>query len=86
MIVPNEILRGARYALGISQSELAELSGVGKRTVLRVERDERVTVRTLQRIQAALETRGAEFVPSEPGHGPGFRISLELIKRDDLRF
>ncbi|WP_144223716.1 helix-turn-helix domain-containing protein [Mesorhizobium amorphae] len=86
MIVPNEILRGARYALGVSQAELAQLSGLGKRTILRIERDERVSVRTLQRVQAALEAKGIEFVASEPGHGPGFRIPLALIKREDLRF
>lgn len=44
MIVPNDILRGARYALGVSQSELAQLPGLGKRTILRIERDERVTM------------------------------------------
>ncbi|WP_366940969.1 helix-turn-helix transcriptional regulator [Mesorhizobium sp.] len=86
MIVPNEILRAARSALGISQAELAKLSGVGERTILRVEQNERVAVRTLHRIQAALEDRGLEFIASEPGHGPGLRIPLALIKRDDLRF
>lgn len=86
MIVPNEILRAARSALGMSQAELAKISGVAVRTIMRVERDERVSVRTLQRLQAALEGRGLEFLANEPGHGPGLRIPLALIKRDDLRF
>lgn len=86
LIVPNEILRAARSALGMSQADLAKLSGVAVRTIMRVERDERVAVRTLQRLQVALESRGLEFVPSEAGHGPGLRIPLSLIKRDDLRF
>jgi len=86
MIVPNEILRAARAALDISQSMLAELSGVGKRTILRIERNERVAVRTLQRVQAALEARGVEFIPSGDGKGPGLRIPLSLLSRDDLRF
>ncbi|WP_311031508.1 helix-turn-helix domain-containing protein [Mesorhizobium koreense] len=86
VIVPNEILRAARSALGMSQAELAELSGVGERTILRVERNERVAIRTLQRLRAALEGQGVEFLASESGHGPGLRIPLEQIKRDDLRF
>jgi transcriptional regulator with XRE-family HTH domain len=86
MIVPNEILRAARAALDISQSTLAELSGVGKRTILRIERNERVAVRTLQRVQAALEARGVEFTPSGDGKGPGLRIPLSHLSRDDLRF
>lgn len=86
MIVPNEILRAARAALRLSQDDLAHLSGVGKRTILRIEQDERVAVRTLMRVQAALEKEGIEFISSEPGHGPGLRIPLSMIKRDDLRF
>ncbi|RUU61343.1 helix-turn-helix transcriptional regulator [Mesorhizobium sp. M2C.T.Ca.TU.002.02.1.1] len=86
MIVPNEILRAARSALGMSQAELAKISGVGVRTIMRVERNERVAVRTLQRLQTAFETRGLKFLASEPDLGPGFRIPLASIKRDDLRF
>jgi len=86
MIVPNEILRAARAALDMSQSRLAELSGVGKRTILRIERNERVAVRTLQRVQAALEAQGVEFTSSGDGKGPGLRIPLSSLSRDDLRF
>jgi transcriptional regulator with XRE-family HTH domain len=86
VIVPNEILRAARSALNMSQAELAKLSGVGVRTILRVERNERVAIRTLQRLRAALEAKGVEFLSSEPGHGPGLRIPLAQIKREDLRF
>ncbi|TPL02550.1 helix-turn-helix domain-containing protein [Mesorhizobium sp. B2-4-14] len=86
MIVPNEILYAARAALGISRPDLAKLSGVGERTILRLESNERVTVRTLQRVQAALEARGAEFMASEGNKGPGMRIPLSLLSRDDLRF
>ena len=86
MIVPNEVLRAARAALRLSQEDLARLSGVGKRTILRIEQDERVAVNTLKRVQAALERQGLEFLPSEPDHGPGLRIPFSLIKRDDLRF
>ncbi|RVA45251.1 XRE family transcriptional regulator, partial [Mesorhizobium sp. M7A.F.Ca.US.001.01.1.1] len=57
MIVPNEILYAARAALGISRPDLAKLTGLGERTILRLESNERVTVRTLQRVQAALEAR-----------------------------
>jgi DNA-binding XRE family transcriptional regulator len=86
MIVPNEILRAGRAAVGITQSELSEISGVGKRTILRIERNERVAVRTLQKVQAALETKGVEFTPSADGKGPGLRLPLSLLSRDDLRF
>lgn len=86
MIVPNEVLRAARAALRLSQDDVARMSGVAKRTILRLEQDEKVGITTLKRVQAALEERGVEFIPSEPGHGPGLRIPLELLKRDDLRF
>lgn len=86
MIVPNEILHAARVALGISRPDLANLSGLGERTILRLESNQRVTVRTLQRVQAALEGRGAKFLPSEGDTGPGLRIPLSLLSRDDLRF
>lgn len=86
MIVPNEILYAARVALGISRPELSKLADLGERTILRLESNHRVTVRTLQRVQAALEKRGATFLPSEGDTGPGLRIPLSLLSRDDLRF
>ncbi|MHA6646241.1 helix-turn-helix domain-containing protein [Mesorhizobium sp. A623] len=79
MIVPNEILRAGRAAIGLTQSELSKISGVGKRTILRIEKNERVAVRTLQSVQAALEEKGVEFTPSEDGKGPGLRVPLSLI-------
>lgn len=86
MIVPNEILHAARVALGISRPELAKITGLGERTILRLESNERVTVRTLQLVQVALEGRGAEFMASAGDKGPGMRIPLSLLSRDDLRF
>jgi transcriptional regulator with XRE-family HTH domain len=86
MDVPNELLRAARAALGLSQAGLAKRTGIGQRTILRIERDEHVTLDTLRRVQVAFEELGVVFVPDDGENGPGIRIRKSLIKRGDLRF
>ncbi|PTM41619.1 helix-turn-helix protein [Bosea sp. 124] len=64
----------ARGWLGISQQELADLSGVAKRTIAHLETGDRIPHdRTLRDIQQALESRGVEFV-FENGRGIGLRV------------
>jgi transcriptional regulator with XRE-family HTH domain len=87
MDVPNELLRAARVALNIGQRELAKLSGVGQRTILRIERnDETVTVETRRRLQDFFEKKGITFIPDDGASGPGMRIRRDLIKQGNLRF
>ena len=87
MDVPNELLRAARVALGIGQRELAKLTGVGQRTILRIERnDETVTVETRRRLQDAFEEAGVTFIPDDGLSGPGLRVRRDLLKQGNLRF
>jgi transcriptional regulator with XRE-family HTH domain len=87
MDVPNELLRAARVALNIGQRELAKLSGVGQRTILRIERnDETVTLESRRRLQDAFEKAGVIFIPDDGASGPGLRMRRDLIRPGKLRF
>jgi transcriptional regulator with XRE-family HTH domain len=87
MDVPNELLRAARVALNIGQRELAKLSGVGQRTILRIERnDETVTLESRRRLQDAFENAGITFVDDDGVAGPGLRVRRDLIHQGSLRF
>lgn len=87
MDVPSELLRAARVALDIGQRELAALSGVGQRTILRIEQnDTTVSLETRRRLQDAFEKQGVMFIPDDGGAGPGLRVRRELLKKGNLRF
>ena len=87
MDVPNELLRAARVALGIGQRELAKRTGIGQRTILRIERnDETVTLETRRRLQDAYEEAGVTFIPDDGVSGPGLRVRRDLLKQGNLRF
>lgn len=87
MDVPSELLRAARIALDIGQRELAKRSGVGQRTILRIEQnDPTVTLDTRRRLQEAFEEAGVLFIPDDGVSGPGLRIRRELLEKGNLRF
>ena len=87
MDVPSELLRAARVALDIGQRELAALSGVGQRTILRIEQnDPTVAIETRRRLQDAFEKQGVVFVPDNGVSGPGLRIRRDLLQMGNLRF
>ncbi len=66
-------LRAARSWLNISQDELAQISGVAKRTIIRIEQGaSSAHDRTLRDLQTALEKQGIEFL-FENGRGVGIR-------------
>ena len=69
-------IRAARALLGIGQQELSELAEVGINTVKRVEQSVELSgsVRTLWKIQTALERAGVEFIPADEHKGPGVRL------------
>jgi transcriptional regulator with XRE-family HTH domain len=76
--------RAARALLNWSQEELAERSGVAKKTIADLERDVRfATARTSSALQEALEASGVVFIPANGG-GPGVRLSMALVRRDDI--
>jgi transcriptional regulator with XRE-family HTH domain len=87
MDVPSELLRAARVALDIGQRELAALSGVGQRTILRIEQnDPTVSLETRRRLQDAFENQGVVFIPDDGISGPGLRVRKELLQKGNLRF
>jgi transcriptional regulator with XRE-family HTH domain len=87
MDVPNELLRAARVALNIGQRELAKLSGLGQRTILRIEQnDPTVSLDSRRRLQEAFEKAGVVFVPDDGVSGPGLRVRRDLLQQGNLRF
>jgi predicted transcriptional regulator len=68
-----EQCRMARAALNLGVRELATLAHVSTNTIARFERGEQLKGSTMQRVQAALEEAGIEFIP-EGGGGVGVRL------------
>lgn len=66
------LLRAARVLLGLSQEELAELSGVSRQIIARMERGEgNVLAESIRQIRSTLEDQGIVFIPSDKSRGPG---------------
>ena len=71
-------MRAGRAALRWSIEDLAEKSGVGVRTIIRLEAADGISpsrTQTLLDIKAALEAEGIEFIGT-PEEGPGIRLWL----------
>lgn len=62
-----------RAALNWSTQDLAKAAGVGANTVNRFEAGQDARVSSVDKMQAALEAAGVEFIP-ENGGGPGVRL------------
>ena len=62
-----------RAALNWSTLDLAKKAGVGGNTVNRFEAGQDARVSTVDKMQAALEGAGVEFI-AENGEGPGVRL------------
>jgi transcriptional regulator with XRE-family HTH domain len=75
-------LKMARTALGLTVRQAAELTGVSHETIVRFEgaRGSSVKQSTIDKIQAALEKAGVEFI-AENGGGPGVRLRKAKGKR-----
>jgi transcriptional regulator with XRE-family HTH domain len=87
MDVPSELLRAARVALNIGQRELARVSGVSQRTILRIERHEdSVTLESRRRLQEAFEKAGVTFIQDDGVSGPGLRVRRDLVRPGNLKF
>lgn len=73
-MVNAEQIRAARGWLNLSQDELAQRSGVAKRTIARIEQEVSVPYdRTLRDLQSCLEDLGIEFLFEGP-KGVGVRL------------
>src|SRR5262245_44785835 len=75
MILPAQI-KAARALLGLGQTDLSELAGIGIATVKRIEAVPQVrgSASSLWKIQTALEAAGIEFIPADERRGPGVRL------------
>ena len=69
-------IKAARVFLGWQQRDLANASGLSLPTIQRMEKlgVERSSVANAQKLQAALETGGVEFI-QENGGGAGVRLA-----------
>jgi predicted transcriptional regulator len=67
-------LKLARVALGLSVRQAAEISDVSHETITRIEAGrEDVKKTTIEKVQAAFEKAGIEFIAANGG-GPGVRL------------
>ena len=74
MITSGQI-KAARALVGLTAARLAEISGIGFTTIIRLESFEGVpagNVKTLEAVQSALEKAGIEFIGT-PDSGAGVR-------------
>jgi transcriptional regulator with XRE-family HTH domain len=73
-------IKAARALLGIDQRALSIGAEVAISTVKRLELAEELTgsVRTLWKIQTALEQAGVEFIPADENKGPGVRLKEKI--------
>jgi transcriptional regulator with XRE-family HTH domain len=69
-------IRTARVMLGLSQLELAELTGLKRIFVWRLENEKTSSVPTdaVRKLVLALEAKGARFIPESEHFGAGVRI------------
>ena len=73
MTTPEQI-RAGRALKGLSQADLADLTGKTTKTIRRAETDASlVAADTVSAIRAALESAGVIFI-EENGAGPGVRL------------
>jgi transcriptional regulator with XRE-family HTH domain len=72
-----DLLRAARIALGIKHDQMASLAGVSRPTLTTIEGSEHnVGTRSIDKVQAALEREGIQFLPEAENLGPGFRLPV----------
>lgn len=82
--ITSEQLRAARALLRWEQRDLARESGVSHPTIARLELQPgplAAWARTADKLQAALEKAGVEFVPEEGEKGEGVRFREGRPKR-----
>lgn len=69
------MLRAARALLDLSQEQVAELAGVSRKTVVRIESGgKRIAVDVVEKIRSAFEKEGVEFLPPTSERGPAVAL------------
>lgn len=77
------VIERARKAAGMTQTLLAEKTGLGIRTIQKAESSERVQVETVETIAQAVGCRADEFLPVEERNKKVIqRIFLEVMNHD----
>jgi transcriptional regulator with XRE-family HTH domain len=71
--------RMARAALGWSTQDLAKNASVGVNTVNRFEAGQDARVSSVEKMRAAMEAAGVEFIP-ENGSGAGVRLRKSIVQ------
>ncbi|EJC80178.1 putative transcriptional regulator [Rhizobium leguminosarum bv. trifolii WSM2297] len=72
-------LRAGRALLGLSQEELANLAGVSRQILVRIEKcEQNILVESISKVRAALEAEGIVFIDGNPDRGPGVAVSRHL--------
>lgn len=87
MKISGKQIASARELLGITQGELATAAGVGLHTVVRFETGQAEPYpANLEKIRAALQRRGIEFLngDSPPGPGEGIGVRLNFSKATEF--
>jgi len=75
-LITSSQIKAARSLLGWTARELAEKSGIGFSTMIRLEASDGVpssNVKTLDSIKKSLEKAGIQFIGA-PDDGPGVRL------------
>ena len=71
--------RMARAALGWTTQDLAREAGIGANTINRFEAGQDARVSSVDKMRAALEAAGLEFIP-ENGGGAGIRFRERKVQ------
>lgn len=75
-------LRAARALADLSQQEVAELAGVSRKTVVRIETGGKgIAVEAVEKVRAALEGVGVEFLPATTERGPAIALRKKNAKQ-----
>lgn len=76
------MIRAGRRAIGLSQRELADLSGVSRATIFRMERGKSISMKTLEKLKDGLAAKGVE-IATEVDEYLG-RIRFRVSAREQL--
>lgn len=69
-------LRAGRALLGLSQEELANVAGVSRQILVRIEKcEQNILAESIEKVRATLEARGIVFLDGNSEHGPGVAMS-----------
>lgn len=83
MHAPYELLRAARVLLDMKPADLAKMAGVSKRSLVRIEACEPVSLETAIRVQQALEQAGIDFIPETKHRNPGIALKKGKVRKPD---